>query len=128
MCVIIPFQTALHLAVLTKQPNVIEQLMGADADANVQDRNGQTAIHLCAANGDLGCLTQIMNKKPKNLDLEIKNFNGLTALHLAVQKKHLGIVDALIQYGANTNAKVTLLYNYTIMYTVTGGLCKKATS
>ena len=101
-------QTALHLSVLTKQPQVAEQLMGAGADANVQDRNVQTAIHLCAANGDMGCLTQIMNGKPKKLDLEIKNFDGLTALHLAVQKKHHSIVEALIQYGANMNAKVTL--------------------
>ena len=108
MCLFVLLQTALHLAVLTKQPHVVEQLMSAGGDANIQDRNGQTAIHLCAANGELGCLTKIMNPKPKYLDLEIKNFNGLTALHVAVQKKHLGIVEALIKYGANSNAKVTL--------------------
>ncbi|CAB3997549.1 B-cell lymphoma 3 [Paramuricea clavata] len=98
-------QTALHLAVLTEQPMVVEQLMDAGADPNAQDRNGQTAIHLCAANGDNRCLTKIIHAKPKNLDLEIKNYDGLTALHLAVQKKHQSIVKSLIQYGANKNAK-----------------------
>ena len=99
-------QTALHLAVLTEQPMVVEQLMDAGADPNSQDRNGQTAIHLCAANGDNRCLTKIIHAKPKNLDLEIKNYDGLTALHLAVQRKHQSIVKSLIQYGANKNAKV----------------------
>ena len=80
--------------------------MEASADANAQDRNGQTAIHLCAAQGDNKCLLEIVNAKPKNLDLEIKNFDGMTALHLAVQKKHHFIAKALIQYGANKNAKV----------------------
>ncbi|XP_028404349.1 NF-kappa-B inhibitor epsilon-like isoform X2 [Dendronephthya gigantea] len=98
-------QTALHLAVLTKQPLVVQQLMNAGADANAQDRNGQTAIHLCAANGDIRCLHEIKSAKSKRINLEIKNFDGLTALHLAVQKKHQNVVEALIQYGANIDVK-----------------------
>ena len=100
-------QTTLHLAVLTDQPEVVRQLMTAGADPNAQDRNGQTAAHMCAARGHIGCLLEILKAKRKELDLEIKNYNGLTALHVAVQKKHKSIVEALIKCGVNLNAKVT---------------------
>lgn len=103
-------QTTLHLAVLTDQPEVVQQLMTAGADPNAQDRNGQTAAHMCAARGHIRCLLEIMKAKRKDLDLEIKNYNGLTALHVAVQKKHKDIVEALIKCGVNLNAKVTRIH------------------
>lgn len=88
---------------------MVQQLMNAGADPNMQDRNGQSALHICAMNGGIECLAEIFNSKPKTLDFEVKNFDGLTALHVAVQKQHQSIVEALIQHGANINAKVGLL-------------------
>ena len=84
--------------------------MTAGADPNAQDRNGQTAVHMCATHGHIRCLLEIMKANRKDLNLEIQNFNGLTALHVAVQNKRKNIVEILIKYGVNLNTKVMHLF------------------
>ena len=84
--------------------------MTAGADPNAQDRNGQTAVHMCATHGYIRCLLEIMKANGKDLNLEIQNFNGLTALHVAVQNNRKNIVEVLIKYGVNLNTKVMHLF------------------
>jgi len=47
-------QTALHLAVLKKQPRVVRRLVATGARVDMRDRFGNTPLHLAAASGDLG--------------------------------------------------------------------------
>ena len=89
---------------------VLQLLMKTGGDANFQDRNGQTPVHLAAGKGYLACLAEILaHSKPDSTDLGIKNFEGFTAIHVAVQKQHKSIIEALIQYGANINSKVNII-------------------
>lgn len=49
-------QTALHAAVLTRQPHLVRQLRAAGARTAIRDHAGNTALHLACFNADLGSL------------------------------------------------------------------------
>ncbi|CAA9999079.1 unnamed protein product, partial [Nesidiocoris tenuis] len=55
-------ETALHLAVLTRQPRIIRRLIVAGADPCEVDRNGNTALHLAACSGDALCVKELTDK------------------------------------------------------------------
>ena len=69
-------QTPLHLAVITRQPQMVQLLVRAGASVNFPDRKGNTALHLAAARRDvriLQLLAQATNPLP---DYNAKNFAG----------------------------------------------------
>ncbi|EKX31803.1 hypothetical protein GUITHDRAFT_41614, partial [Guillardia theta CCMP2712] len=45
--------TALHAATLLGELEMVKELMGAGADPRVQDKEGRTALHICAMKGYL---------------------------------------------------------------------------
>ena len=47
--------TALHLAVMSKQPMIVRRLVLAGADLSVRNYHGNTALHLAITAGDLQC-------------------------------------------------------------------------
>lgn len=49
-------QTALHLAVMTKQSRVARRLVAAGARVDMRDRQGNCPLHIAALNGDLDCV------------------------------------------------------------------------
>ncbi len=49
-------QAPLHLAVITKQPNIVRKLVAMGAPLEQKDRNGNTALHLACREGDLPCV------------------------------------------------------------------------
>jgi ankyrin repeat protein len=49
-------QTPLHLAVITKQPYVVNCLMMSGASIDLVDRNGKTALHLACERGDMASI------------------------------------------------------------------------
>ncbi|XP_012737414.2 B-cell lymphoma 3 protein homolog [Fundulus heteroclitus] len=97
-------QTPLHLAVITKQANMVEVLLGAGADPAVLDRHGQTALHLCCEYQQLDCLSVLLSLSSSSLCLEIRNFEGLSPLHLAVLQGHQDLSKMLLDAGADINA------------------------
>ena len=71
-------QTPLHLAVITRQPHMVQLLVEAGASVNFPDRKGNTALHLASARRDTRIL-QILSRATSPLpDFNCKNFAGIS--------------------------------------------------
>lgn len=97
-------QTPLHLAVITRQANMVEALLREGADPAALDRNGQTALHLCCEYDQRDCLSVILSRSSSSMCLEIRNYEGLSPLHLAVLRGHKDLARMLLDAGADINA------------------------
>ena len=82
------FQTPLHLAVITRQPVVVQMLVSAGVQVDLQDRNGKTALHLACERGNIECVQEITRPlvdthfseeaRERALDmLDARNFEGM---------------------------------------------------
>lgn len=77
-------QTPLHLAVITRQPRVIQKLIDQGASVGLPDRNGQTCLHLACQRGDVKLIKAIFKPRPHKPEiheklheiLEMRNFEG----------------------------------------------------
>ena len=57
--------TPLHYAILTGRPSVVRMLLEAGADQNIAYRDGQVAIHLAAARGNLQIVQLLLDHGAK---------------------------------------------------------------
>lgn len=73
-----PVQTALHLAVITEQPKLVESLLKAGCDPRLADRSGNTALHIACKKGSLTCFGVITQNCPRHLSsiLTFPNYSG----------------------------------------------------
>ncbi|XP_060711536.1 NF-kappa-B inhibitor epsilon-like [Hemiscyllium ocellatum] len=114
------FQTPLHLAMYTRQTKIVRQLVLKGVDTELQDRNGNTALHLACQYSLEECvpvLTKPVTAKEHALfgfdtpsplgprNLERHNWQGLTCLHLAVLYRNDVMVDYLLSSGARVNTQ-----------------------
>ena len=53
-------QTALHLAVITNQPDIVNKLVMSGANPHIRDRNGNTPLHLAATQGNIDCVKELI--------------------------------------------------------------------
>ncbi|XP_069772925.1 nuclear factor of kappa light polypeptide gene enhancer in B-cells inhibitor, alpha b [Narcine bancroftii] len=101
-------QSALHLAVITQQADVLVALLWAGGDLGLRDVNGNLPLHI-ASEMNLPLCVNIMSRFCTRQDvrnlLDSKNYNGLTCLQLAVKSKLADMVKHLIQLGADINAQ-----------------------
>ncbi|XP_078507401.1 B-cell lymphoma 3 protein [Lissotriton helveticus] len=97
-------QTPLHLAVITKQPEVVGLLVRHRASPMALDRHGQTSIHLACEHGSLQCLQELIGQSQEALDLESRNYQGFTPLHVAVEASDPDLVLFLLHQGADIDA------------------------
>lgn len=112
----------LHLAVLTRQPDIVRVLMIAGAKANIQDREGNTPLHLACMNSDKACVDALTlpvtheelqrnynfsERIPQVLppDLEQRNYYGMHCVHIAAQRNDVEILRHLVWLGADINAR-----------------------
>ncbi|KAF2881524.1 hypothetical protein ILUMI_24658 [Ignelater luminosus] len=88
--------TALHMALLKNNKDVINLLIKSGADVNIGNKNGQSVFHLAVKRGDLDMVTQML----ENCKVEINkpNKKGDTVLHLATQKGREDIVNVLLSH------------------------------
>lgn len=125
------FQTPLHLAVLTDQPEVTRRLIVAGAEVDARDKDGNTALHIACREGQQKNLHYLLepvryHETKKNSyeipyqkipqDFSLTNYEGLTCLHVAAMNGHLDIVEALLDKDINVNLKEgktgrTILHN-----------------
>lgn len=113
-------QTPLHLAVITKQPDMVKALLKAGADPAALDRNGQTALHLCCEYDQRDCLSLVLSPSSISTCLEIRNYEGLSALHLAVLQGCKDLARMLLDAGADINAMDVKSGQSPLMHAVEG--------
>ena len=73
-------QTTLHLAVEQRKRSVVDLLLDAGADTNIQDNAGRTVLHLAVDQRDGSLIDALLDA---GADGNIKDKEGRTALHVA---------------------------------------------
>ncbi|XP_018414489.1 PREDICTED: nuclear factor NF-kappa-B p105 subunit [Nanorana parkeri] len=99
------YQTPLHLAVITCQSDVVEDILKAGGDPLMLDRNGNSVLHLACKEGDSTTLS-ILLKHPKLTEIiNLPNNDGLCAVHIAVMANSMGCLRQLISAWVDVNAQ-----------------------
>jgi len=91
-------ETALHISVKAHNDNWVGFLLNKGANTDIRDRDGNTALHDAALFGDVTAVGYLIGMKAK---VNITNGRGETPLILAVQRRDLGVVQQLIDAGAD---------------------------
>nr|XP_044998940.1 nuclear factor NF-kappa-B p105 subunit isoform X2 [Jaculus jaculus] len=99
------YQTPLHLAVITKQEDVVEALLRVGADLSLLDRWGNSALHLAAKEGHDKILSILLKHRKAALLIDCPNGEGLNAIHIAVVSSSLPCLLLLVAAGADVNAQ-----------------------
>ncbi|GAB1609640.1 NF-kappa-B inhibitor cactus-like [Argonauta hians] len=99
------YQTPLHLAVITKQYDIISLLVRNGACVDIRDNNGNTPLHIACKEEDIKCVKMLLGAKNISKSLPQRNYDGFTSLHLAVLNKPYPIVNLLLCAGADINAQ-----------------------
>ncbi|KAG7508530.1 NF-kappa-B inhibitor alpha-like [Solea senegalensis] len=100
-------QTALHLAVITEQPQLVEKLLKAGCDPRLTDNCGNTALHIACKRGSLTCFSVITQTCQRHLTsiMSFPNYSGHNCLHLASINGYISLVENLVKLGADINAQ-----------------------
>ena len=93
---------ALIYAVSNGYTEIVEALMAAGADVNIQNKYGKTALMFAAVNGYTEIAKVLM---AAGADVNIQNKYGKTALMFAVDRKDIEILKDLIAANADVNAR-----------------------
>lgn len=106
--------TALHLAADEGNSECVALLLAKGADAKVKNHRGFTPLHLAARTSNLDCVELLL--RDGNADPNSEDFDHRTPLHAAISKSDsaFDIIEALISWGANVNAKD--LYGFTALH------------
>ncbi|KAK5879890.1 hypothetical protein CesoFtcFv8_022968 [Champsocephalus esox] len=100
------YQTPLHLATYLKLLEVVKQLVEKGAGLELQDQEGNTALHVACQHGQTECATEMTRDvSPSKMApvLEIQNWRGLTCLHLAALNRQHPIMKLLVKKEADLN-------------------------
>lgn len=99
------YQTPLHLAVITRQEAVVEDLLRAGADLSLLDRLGNSVLHLAAKEGHDKILGILLKHKKAAQLINHPNGEGLNAIHVAMMSNSLPCLLLLMAAGADVNAQ-----------------------
>ncbi|XP_071393332.1 NF-kappa-B inhibitor epsilon [Centroberyx affinis] len=100
------YQTPLHLATYLNLPSVVHGLVEKGVSLELQDQDGNTALHVACQHGQTDCVTQMTREvSPSKLApvLETQNWRGLTCLHMATLSRHHHLMKLLMKKGADLN-------------------------
>ncbi|XP_048697724.2 uncharacterized protein LOC125632890 isoform X4 [Caretta caretta] len=91
-------ETPLHIAACIHEgEKVAEMLLKSGADVNVEQENGETAMHIAARHGNLRMIKALIEEGG---ELTSQSKAGECPLHIAVQHSHLPVVEEILNYLA----------------------------
>ncbi|XP_037606927.1 NF-kappa-B inhibitor epsilon isoform X1 [Sebastes umbrosus] len=102
------YQSPLHLATYLNLIGVVKGLVEKGASLELQDQEGNTALHVACQHGQTECATEMTRDvSPSKLApvLEIQNWRGLACLHLAALNRQHQIMKLLVKKGADLNVQ-----------------------
>ena len=85
------------------QKEIVELLLESNADVNLKENDGSTALMVAALFGYKEIVELLLQN---NAIVNAKKTDGSTALIFAAREGHKEIVEILLQENANVNAKV----------------------
>ena len=94
------FLTSIFFSLVNIIVTYWQHIIFSGADANLQDKNGNTPLHLCAKSGYVECCRKLT---PSGVNVNCVNFEKRTCLHLSAFKGSVECLDFLIASGANIN-------------------------
>ena len=94
-------RTALHLGAQSGDVMIVQQLLSAGADTDIEDELGQTPLHYAAENHSLGISEALLSAKA---DLNAQDSWGRSPLHLAVCNGNIEVTRRLLAAGAEIRA------------------------
>lgn len=90
--------TALQAASQNGHIEVIKILLRHNADVEIEDKDGDRAVHHTAFGDEPGVMELLARA---GADLNARNKRRQTPLHIAVNKGHVGVVKTLLDLGAH---------------------------
>ncbi|XP_034947633.1 E3 ubiquitin-protein ligase MIB1 isoform X1 [Chelonus insularis] len=90
--------TALQAASHNGHLDVIKILLRYKADVEIEDKDGDRAVHHAAFGDEPGVMALVAGA---GADLNARNKRRQTALHIAVNKGHAGVVRTLLELGCH---------------------------
>ena len=90
----------LHFVSNYGHKDIVELLIKAGAEVNVQCKFGNTPLHYASMDGHTECIELLIKA---GADVNIQDSDGWTVLHFASYGGYKDIVDLLIKAGANVN-------------------------
>ncbi|XP_019953294.1 NF-kappa-B inhibitor epsilon [Paralichthys olivaceus] len=100
------YQSPLHLATYLNLTDVVKKLVEKGASLELQDQDGNTALHVACQHGQTECANEMTRDvSPSKLApvLETQNWRGLACLHLAALNRQHLIMNFLMKKGADLN-------------------------
>jgi len=85
----------------SEKKQMLESIFSQNADINIIDSNGWTALHHAAYNGDLNSVN-LLKKAGANINAFSNQFK--TPLHFAALMEHVDVVASLLESGASLEA------------------------
>ena len=94
--------TALHWAVRQDDPELVDLLLGAGADAGRATRYRVTPLAIAAANGSAPMIVRLLRA---GVDPDSTSQDGETALMTAARNGTVEAIEVLVAHGADVNAR-----------------------
>src|SRR5262249_48710931 len=99
-----PLQNGMTLLMMTGDNDfqIAKMAVGAGANVNAQDINGNTPLHYAAYYNSIGVAELLVSRRAV---VDAKNYFGETPLHYAVMQSHNAIASYLVRLGADSNIR-----------------------
>lgn len=95
--------TALHVASLYGQPQIVDLLLSRGASVNVSDYSGSTPMHYAASRGHQNALLLLAHT---GAEIQCRDNEGNAPLHLSAGNGHEGCVKALLYFSEHVGVRL----------------------